>query len=146
MSCLPSQCGGGRIHVRPSRKWCAHGQRGPERLLRLARSDRDHHDLLDLAGLLQPNRLIAIFTLASSTAEPSAFTRTFTFASATRLTGTRTFMAPITFQTCCNRNASMGVLRLRPAICALAIATSALELETAVDRERLAGDVGGVLG
>ena len=36
---------------------------------------------------------IAILTLASSTPDPSLFTRTFTFASMTRLTGTKTFMA-----------------------------------------------------
>src|SRR5690606_22969622 len=39
------------------------------------------------------NGFIAIFTLASSTPLPSAFTRTLTFASTTRLTGTRIFIS-----------------------------------------------------
>ncbi len=41
---------------------------------------------------ISSNGFIAIFTLASSTPVPSAFTRTLTFASTTRLIGTRIFI------------------------------------------------------
>src|SRR5262245_7392289 len=41
---------------------------------------------------ISSNGFIDILTLASSTPEPSALTRTFTLKSTTRLTGTRTFM------------------------------------------------------
>src|SRR6266702_2743559 len=43
--------------------------------------------------LISSNGFIESFTLAMSTALPSAFTRTLTFASTTRLTGTSTFIA-----------------------------------------------------
>ena len=36
----------------------AHGERGAQRLLRLLRPDRHDHDLFDLAGFLQPDRLL----------------------------------------------------------------------------------------
>ena len=41
---------------------------------------------------ISSNGFIDILTLASSTPEPSALTRTFTFLSTTRFTGTRIFM------------------------------------------------------
>jgi hypothetical protein len=43
--------------------------------------------------LISSKGFIDSFTFAMSTALPSAFTRTLTFASTTRLTGTRTFIA-----------------------------------------------------
>jgi hypothetical protein len=66
----------------------AHGERGADRLGGLGRADRDNDDLLDLAGFLQAERLFDgdlvegvhrhLHVVASSTPEPSDFTRIFT--------------------------------------------------------------------